>query len=256
MRAIVTLGIWVMSCCTTWRMGGCKGEPSRPRILRTSNAKHNKQAIPMVITQFALMMAFGALVAVAGLALLYFRKEQGENRIKLFGQEFQISTPALVVFLVGCGIFILPSVIQMQNQTVFNFQWPWPTPGPKPPGPVPTNSEEHEPNDQITAANLIPIGATIKGSIATDHDRDFFKFKTGQGLKTRVILRKTSPGGFLVSVFVYNDVEQRIAADSDHASYEDGVSLVFDNNSFSYYYLMVESRDGTRGTYELLTREE
>jgi len=208
----------------------------------------------MVITQFAIVMAFGALVAVAGLALLYFRKEQAENRIKLFGQEFQISTPALVVFLVGCGVFILPSVIQMPNQPVFSFQWPGQPPAP--PTPFLTNGEEHEPNDQITSANLIPLGATIKGSIATDQDRDFFKFKTGQGLKTRVILRKTSPGGFNASVVVYNNVEQRIADGSDHASREDGVSFVFDSNSNSYYYLMVESDYGTRGTYELLAEEE
>jgi hypothetical protein len=210
----------------------------------------------MVITQFAIVMAFGALVAVAGLALLYFRKEQAENRIKLFGQEFQISTPALVVFLAGCGVFILPSVIQIQNPTVFSFQWPWSSDGREPSGSFPTNSEEHEPNDQITAANLITIGATIKGLIATDQDRDFFKFKTGQGLKTRVILRKTSTEGFLASVVVYNNVEQRIAYDSDHGSREDGVSFVFDSNSNSYYYVMVESYGSTRGTYELLAKEE
>jgi hypothetical protein len=210
----------------------------------------------MVITQVAIVMAFGALVAVAGLALLYFRKEQAENRIRLFGQEFQISTPALVVFMVGCGVFILPSVIQMQNPTAFSFQWPWQPSEPQPPGPVLTNSEEHEPNDQITAANLIPLGVTIKGLIATDQDRDFFKFKTGQGLKTRVILRKTSPEGFYASVVVYNNVEENVASGSDHGSREDGVSFAFDSNSNSYYYVMVESRNGTRGTYELVAKEE
>jgi hypothetical protein len=210
----------------------------------------------MVITQFAIVMAFGALVAVAGLALLYFRKEQAENRIKLFGQEFQISTPALVVFLVGCGVFILPSLIQMPNQPAFSFQWPWRPITPDQPGPVSINSEEHEPNDQITSANLIPFGATIKASIATDQDRDFFKFKTGQGLKTRVILRKTSSDGFYALVAVYNNVEQRIADGSDRVSREDGVSLVFDSNPNSYYYLMVDSYSGTRGTYELVVREE
>jgi hypothetical protein len=124
----------------------------------------------MVITQFAIVMTFGALVAVAGLALLYFRKEQAENRIKLFGQEFQISTPALVVFLVGGGVFILPSVTQIPNQTVFTFQWPWrhSGPEPEPPGPIPTNGEEHEPNDQITSPNSIAMGKTTKGVISTD----------------------------------------------------------------------------------------
>jgi len=142
----------------------------------------------------------------------------------------------------------------MPNQTVFSFQWPGQSPAP--PAPFLTNGEEHEPNDQITSANLIPIGSTIKGSIATSQDRDFFKFKTGQGLKTRIILRKTSPDGFYASVVVYNNVEQRVADGNDHASREDGVSFVFDSNSNSYYYVMVESSNDTRGTYELLTKEE
>jgi len=77
------------------------------------------------ISQLALFMAFGALVAVVGLALLYFRKEQAENRIKLFGQELQISTPASVVFLAACAIFILRSVIQMQSQNVLTLPLPW-----------------------------------------------------------------------------------------------------------------------------------
>ena len=210
----------------------------------------------MVITQFAIVMTFGALVAVAGLALLYFRKEQAENRIKLFGQEFQISTPELVVFLVGCGVFILPSVTQIPNQTVFTFQWPWRPSGPEPepPGPILTNGEEHEPNDQITSPNSIAMGKTTKGVISTDQDRDFFKFKTGQGLKTRVILRKTSPGGFGARVVVYDSVENRVKEATSYR--EDAVSLIFESNPSAYYYVMVTGASGERGPYELLIREE
>jgi hypothetical protein len=209
----------------------------------------------MVITQFAIVMAFGALIAVAGLALLYFRREQAENVFKVGGQEFRISTPALVVFLVGSGIFILPLVTQTQNQTVLRFQWPWQPSGPDhEPGPIPTKNEEIEPNDQITGPNLISIGATITGVINTDQDRDFFKFKTGQGLKTRIILRKTSPGGFYAQVVVYDNVESKVKADS--SSGEDAVSFVFESNPGAYYYVMVEGLVGGRGPYELLVRAE
>jgi hypothetical protein len=91
----------------------------------------------VVISQAAIVTLFGAIVAAFGLALLYFRREQAENRIKLFGQEFQISTPALVVFLVGCAIFILPVVVHMPNETLFSLPWPWSSGGGSPVGLTP-----------------------------------------------------------------------------------------------------------------------
>jgi hypothetical protein len=36
------------------------------------------------------------------------KSDNGQNRVKLFGQEFEISRPSLVVFLAGCGIFVMP----------------------------------------------------------------------------------------------------------------------------------------------------
>jgi hypothetical protein len=208
----------------------------------------------MEITRPGIMMLFGALVAAAGLALLYLRREQAESRIRLFGQEFQISTPALVVLLVGCGIFILPSVIQTPNEVVFSFHWPRP-PGPEP-TPIKVTGEEQEQNDRIIAANLITIGTTIKGVITTDQDRDFFKFKTSDhGLKTRVILRKVGPGGFGAAVTVYDSVEQRVG--HEYEGGEDSVTLAFESNPNSYYYVKVEAGgEGSRGPYELLVKEE
>ena len=215
----------------------------------------------MVITQFAIVMAFGALVAVFGLALLYFRKEQAENRIKLFGQEFQISTPALVVFLVGCGVFILPLVIQMQNQTVFSFEWPWRHGGSSKStisGPEQSMQvkKEHEPNDQITTANLITMGATISGIVDGKEDRDFFKFKTGQGPNTRVILRKVASSGFDASVTIYDNLENRVADGNTYGRPEDSISFVFRARPNSYYYAKVEALYSDGGPYELLIKEE
>ena len=61
-----------------------------------------KELIPLI---------FGTVLAIAGIVLLFLKRENGQNRIKFFGQEFQLSTPALVVFLVGCAIFIMPFFI-------------------------------------------------------------------------------------------------------------------------------------------------
>jgi hypothetical protein len=197
----------------------------------------------MDITQAGIVMSFGALMAAAGLALLFFRREQGENRIKLFGWEFQISTPALVVFLVGCFIFILPVVTQMQSQPLFTIPLGHRLDG---------NHQVTTGNQQITTAKLVSIGTTIKGLIATKDQRDFFRFRSGQGLKTRVILRKISPGGFVGVVSIYDNNENSV--DSSSSCCEDPISLAFRSNPGSEYYVKVAGDPG--GPYELLIREE
>jgi hypothetical protein len=63
----------------------------------------------MTETQQIVTMVFGAAVAVAGIALMFFgRSENSRNHVKLLGMEFELSTPALAVFLVGSGLFVLP----------------------------------------------------------------------------------------------------------------------------------------------------
>jgi hypothetical protein len=215
----------------------------------------------MDITQIGLVMLFGALVAAAGLALLFLRKEQAENVFKIGGQEFKISTPALAVLLVGVFVFILPLILQMQNQTVISFQWPWPGRGSEPTitgsGPTMPVKKEHEPNDQITTANLITMSTTISGMVDGKEDRDFFKFKTGQNPNTRVILRKTASGGFDASVIIYDNLENRVADGSTAGRQEDSISFVFRAHPNSYYYAKVEAAYGSDGgPYELLIKEE
>jgi hypothetical protein len=135
-------------------------------------------------------MVFGAVIAIAGLLLLFLRKEQAQNKIKLFGQEFEISTPALVVFLAGCAVFVMPLVISIKNiyQPVVIIGSHSKEPS-KPDGTQPTGNdqprllpvlEEQEPNDQIIDANLIELGTTVRGSIAQKQDRDFLYGVTGE----------------------------------------------------------------------------
>ena len=69
----------------------------------------------VTVTLQTMVMAFGAVIASAGLVLLFFRKEQAENKIKLLGQEFEISTLGVAVFLAGCFVFVMPSVIHRKN---------------------------------------------------------------------------------------------------------------------------------------------
>jgi hypothetical protein len=45
----------------------------------------DKAGLNMIVTLHAFVMAFGALIASAGLVLLFLRKEQAQNKIKLLG---------------------------------------------------------------------------------------------------------------------------------------------------------------------------
>lgn len=56
-------------------------------------------------------MGFGIAMAFLGLILFFFRPEEGKNRIKLFGIELEISKSALIIFLVGCGVFAMPFLL-------------------------------------------------------------------------------------------------------------------------------------------------
>ncbi len=120
------------------------------------------------------------------------------------------------------------------------------------PPPLPVR-EEKEPNDHITAPNLITVGTTIRGRLATDQDRDFFTFKTSSQStgKIRIILRKF----FHATVDVYDAVERKVAY-----YYELGdtpVSFSFESHPNSDYYILVKSFTiGSRGDYELVVREE
>jgi hypothetical protein len=219
----------------------------------------------MRITEHAIVACFGALVSGIGLVLLFLRKEQARNRIRLFGQDLQISTPDLVVFLVGSAIFILPLIMPIKNETVIDIRFPWQSEliHSNTESNIAISGEEKEPNDQITAANLMTIDEGINGSIATPQDRDFFKFRTvGQEPRTpgqapkkiRVILRKASLGGFWAAIVVYDEVEKKISERDEHG--EDPISLVFDAMPNSYYYILVKPGSTGSGGYQLVVKQE
>jgi len=207
----------------------------------------------MTVSLYALVMTFGALVAAAGLVLLFIRQEQGQNKIRILGQEFQISTPALVVFLAGCALVIMPPALQMKNPDVIVIPR---RDGPHPDGKhVEIDGEEKEPNDDPPHANPLTVGSDIKGVITTAQDRDFFIFQsptkpTAAQQKVRVIVRKM----FTATVVIYNENEEKVAGDI--AGGEDPVSFAFEVIPGANYYVIVESFSDGHGAYELLFKGE
>jgi hypothetical protein len=209
----------------------------------------------MTVSLYALVMTFGALVAVAGLVLLFTRQDQGQSRIKIFNWEFQVSTPALVVFLAGCALFIILPALQIQDRDLFTI-------GPRNDGPphdgnhMLINGEEKEPNDDPPHANLIRMESVTRGVLVTAQDRDFFKFqsptKSAVTLpKVRVILRKM----FQATIVIYNENEEKVTEHT--AGGEETLSFAFEVTPGANYYLIIESSyRGEHGVYELLLKEE
>jgi hypothetical protein len=60
-------------------------------------------------------LVFGAFLAVAGLALLLREQKASGNKIKFLGQEFELSSTALVVVVMGCAIFALPFLTPLDD---------------------------------------------------------------------------------------------------------------------------------------------
>jgi len=103
--------------------------------------------------------------------------------------------------------------------------------------PVRNNSQkENESNDQITAANVIQFGGSTKGVVASDKDRDYYRYRTPGQMsgKTRIIMRKLSSGGFIARVSAYDQAESKIASSS--AGSDDPVSFAFKSVADSDYY--------------------
>src|SRR5262249_9774939 len=106
------------------------------------------------------VMAFGAVVAVVGLVLMFVGKTEGRNAVRAFGAEFELSTPALVVFLIGAGIFVPPSVVpHRETPPVATADLNNTGPSTTPPQPAlnaaPPSASEVEPNDAIVTATEI-----------------------------------------------------------------------------------------------------
>jgi hypothetical protein len=156
----------------------------------------------MTVTLYAIVMAFGALVASIGLVLLFRKHEESQSRIRLFGQEFQFSAPGLVVTLAGCALVVLLPVLQVSDKPIFSI-------GSGSSAGIHSEgaTDAKGPHHSFSTAYTIKLGSSTKGAITIPTDRDFFKFQvpTSQSgvPKIRVIVEKR----FWANVTVYDSNE-------------------------------------------------
>jgi hypothetical protein len=233
--------------------GAVFGRSPLKTIFEQLRKAHNS-GVNMRVTLYALVMAFGALVAGIGLVLLFRKQEQSLSKMRIFGQEFQFSAPGLVVTLAGCVLVILLPVLEVNDKDVIVFgsgSNDGSHPGPN----LAVTVKEYEPNGNFDTANVIKFGTTTKGVLTTSKDRDFFKFQvpaTLSGLpKVRVILEKS----FDASVRIYDDNEEKVG-DMQMAFGDNPVSFSFESTPGAYYYVVVDSYAEGRGEYKVILRQE
>ena len=189
----------------------------------------------------------GILLILVGLALVIFRKDSAASHVKLWNLEVNLSTPALVVLIAGCGLFALPMFVPHKAGS-----WNWPTAGggATPAAGVEITQEEKEPNDNRAQANLLPFGATVTGA-ANLGELDFFRVdvpKDRRGDNRLVIRRSSSSGG--LTVWVFDETERQI-----YTEFSSKITLSKVLPGASHYLIRLEAWSSRQG-YELVIRSE
>ena len=101
------------------------------------------------------LMAFGALLAIVGIVLFARKSGSGQNKLKFFGAEFELSAPSLVIFVLGCGLVVFPFIQGVKQSQATTPPQPKPSEIPVASGPVsdqPTALVEHA--DQANASEM------------------------------------------------------------------------------------------------------
>ena len=202
----------------------------------------------------------GAVLILAGLALVVLRRDTGANQVKLWNVELSLSTPALFVLIAGCGLFALPLVVPHRDAAWSLF----PAAGGNGPAaagnPLRVKREivdkEAEPNDSPTQANVLAYGATVEGTVGNG-EIDYFVVSVPETQKgrNRVIVRQVSnPTLFRVRIFDAN--EKQVVDDQTFATISTSVP------PSRLYMIAIEKpprRDdpgGDQQKYELLVRAD
>jgi hypothetical protein len=218
------------------------------------------------------IMGFGAVIAVVGLVMLFRGKSgEGRNVLKAFGAEFELSGPAIVVFLVGAGMFLVPLLLtgrfdrerqgtgapqaittrapSAEEQAAQVDEPATAAPQEEPENGAPPDQAkdgaEVEPNDDFGHATAIQIGAPVEGSLR-EGDSDIFSLKTppGPGLDLSVDLRLDEAPA-VVQLRIYDSGHERMV-DTTPSDLGSGHATEFLAEANAEYFVELEGLQDTR----------
>jgi hypothetical protein len=122
-----------------------------------------------------------------------------------------------------------------------------------------STGEEVEPNDYVSQAMPVALGASIRGRLKKD-DTDYYQFRVPDGFdhKVRIIFRPLNRHlGTGVRVQVYDSAE-KVVAEGNEVNGREPVSLAISPESNSAYLVKVgwSLQSGNGVDYELVIRKE
>jgi hypothetical protein len=169
----------------------------------------------MVASLDAILFGFGAVFAVVGLVLMIRGgARQEEHSFEGLGLKIRFTSAGPVVFLIGALFLAVPFAVPFfvsADRSPLHEGPPASAPqgGVRPP--VRAQDGEVEPNDYVTEANPIELGANYAGAIDRD-DKDFFAFEAGPGAPAFLLIlrRVQGTGNLVVSVFDPQGRESRV----------------------------------------------
>lgn len=172
-------------------------------------------------SQTVVVMAFGGILILLGIYLILVRQEPGRNRAKFLGVEFELSTPSLVVLVLGGLMLVIPAFVPHRPGGVTWPPWgngsveksrfdglPWERE---------IGGKEVEPNDVPSQANRIMVGQLVRGVMDGIGQIDFFAVAVPADARGphRLVVRTISwRGATSLKAVVWNENEDQLARDS------------------------------------------
>jgi hypothetical protein len=176
-----------------------------------------------------ILLIAGGIFSLAGLWLMFRpQKEDDVAKLKIFGLEFQSSSAALLVFLIGAvflvGGILLPEKVNGPGQTatastgstssddtseVASNDAKTPKPIGAPAGSIAIEGQEQEPNNTTATANWIAPFSSTKGRYGEGDDkRDMFCISTAEHLGQELVIALS---GYSAQIELQDRFGQRIA---------------------------------------------
>lgn len=167
--------------------------------------------------------------------LIVVRRETGRNTVKLFGMVFDLSAPGLVVLVAGCGLLVLAAVVPHRPGGLQGLRSLLAGSGDHGNGYTLMRqevvlSEEKEPNDSPSSANIVAVGQTIAGELRrteAERDSDYFILQSSEEpLRTkRMIFRGLAGQHCCIEIMVWDRYEKQLARDSGYSDRTFSVSV-------------------------------
>ncbi|MBY8974463.1 hypothetical protein KHP62_01505 [Rhodobacteraceae bacterium NNCM2] len=213
------------------------------------------------------LLGFGALIALAGLWLIFRPPgEGGKTIIHLLGLKFEAASAGILVFVVGIGVVTLSLFLHAlpasnQATALSRVTGVERTPADPPqngnqqgwltqaePQPISLDGTEVEGNNSTASANIIQVGTSVVGKISRDDPVDVFRIDT-----------KDYAGATLyVTLTADNSAGLQVLQPTGKALYRQkvgyGGSLTFEGpvEFESYVARVAEGHGGPGSSYELL----